>query len=328
MEKNLSPVVIFVYNRLNNTRGVIEALQKNYLAKETDVFVFSDGPNLSNPANKQKVATVRQYLKTVTGFKSFNIIERPENFYIEKNITEGITEIINKFGKIIVLEDDGVSSPNFLTFMNQALDFYEDKEKVMHIATFTFIKWPNNKTFFTTYSENTGGGWGTWKDRWAKFKWFQNEAEGLSLLSPEQRDKIEMDGVFKCLNNLKLKPIPWDICWNIAIIINDGLAVNAPRPLIKNNGLLNGTHFSFINRLFGKNPFELELEKEEEIIFEDNIAENKEATRLIKEFYQNIGQASGKKRDRWLHAFIRLLVKFKITKILKRILPYRPDEVK
>ena len=179
MDKNLAPVAIFVYNRLANTRGVIEALQKNYLAKDTDVFVFSDGPNiLKNPANERKVAEVRQYLKTVTGFKSFNIIERPENFYIEKNITDGVTEIINKFGKIIVLEDDGVSAPNFLNFMNDALDFYEYKDKVMHIATFTFIKAPsNNKTFFTTYSENTGGGWGTWRNRWDKFTWFQNPEE-------------------------------------------------------------------------------------------------------------------------------------------------------
>jgi hypothetical protein len=324
MDKNLAPVAIFVYNRLTNTRGVIEALQKNYLAKDTDVFVFSDGPNiLKNPANKKRISEVRQYLKEVKGFKSLTVIERPENFYIEKNITEGVTEIINKYGKIIVLEDDGVSAPDFLSFMNKALDFYENKEKVMHIATFTFIKLPgvNNKTFFTTYSENTGGGWGTWKNRWDKFKWFQNENEGLSLLSPEQKNKIEMGGAFKCLNNLKLNPIPWDICWNIAIIINDGLAVNSPRPLIKNNGLFNGTHFSFINRLFGKNPFELELEKEREIIFEDNITENREAARLIKEFYQNIGKANDKTKDKIIHGLIKILVKLKITKLFKKIVP-------
>ncbi|MFA6476202.1 MAG: hypothetical protein WCV68_02170 [Candidatus Paceibacterota bacterium] len=323
MNKNLAPVAIFVYNRLANTRGVVEALQRNYLAKDTDVFIFSDGPNiLKNPANERKVAEVRRYLKTVTGFKSFTVIERPENFYIEKNITDGVTEIINKYGKVIVLEDDGVSAPDFLTFMNGALDFYEEKEKVMHVATFTFIKMPgdNNKTFFTTYSENTGGGWGTWKNRWDKFKWFQNENEGLSLLSPEQKDKIEMGGVFKCLDNLRAKPIPWDICWNIAIIINNGLAVNSPRALIRNNGLFNGTHFSVLNKLLGKNPFELELGKEGQIIFEDKIEENLEATRLLKEFYSNIGKKSNKKTDKLIHALVRVMVKLRITKLVKKII--------
>lgn len=323
MDKNLAPVAIFVYNRLTNTRGVIEALQKNYLAKDTDVFVFSDGPNiLKNPANKKRVSDVRQYLKEVKGFKSLTVIERPENFYIEKNITEGVTEIINKYGKIIVLEDDGVSAPDFLNFMNKALDFYEDEEKVMHIATFTFIKLPgvNNKTFFTTYSENTGGGWGTWKNRWDKFKWFQNENEGLSLLSPEQKDKIEMGGVFKCLDNLKAKPIPWDICWNIAIIINNGLAVNSPRALIKNNGLFNGTHFSVINKLLGKNPFELELGKEDQIIFEEKIEENLEASRLLKEFYGSIDKKNDKKATKLIHLVVKILVKLKITKLVKKII--------
>lgn len=322
MKRNLAPVAIFVYNRLDNTKGVIEALQKNYLAKNTDVVVFSDGPDMTkNSANERRVSDVRTYLRTVTGFKSFTVIERPENFYIERNITEGVTETINKFGKVIVLEDDGVSAPNFLTFMNKALDFYKDKKEVMHIATFTFIKFHHNKTFFTTYSENTGGGWGTWQDRWDKFKWFQREEEGLSLLSSEQKNKIEIDGAFKCLGNLKLKPIPWDICWNIAIIINNGLAVNSPYPLIKNNGLFNGTHFSFMNRLFGKNPFELEIgKKKKEIIFEENITENKEAMRSIKEFYQNIDKTSDKTKDKIIHCLIRILVKFKITKLLRKII--------
>ncbi len=175
--KTLAPVAIFVYNRLSNTRAVVEALQNNYLATETEVFVFSDGPKTEK--NKEEVSQVRNYLKTVQGFKSFTVIEREENYYIERNIIEGVTEIVNRFGKIIVLEDDGVGARNFLSFMNDALDFYQDKERVMHIATFTFIKMPNDfrRTFFWSYSENTGGGWGTWKDRWDKFQWFGNEQE-------------------------------------------------------------------------------------------------------------------------------------------------------
>ena len=187
MIKNLAPVTIFVYNRLWNIKQTIKALQDNYLAKETDIFIFSDAPKETRDI--KKVNAVREYLKTITGFKSVNIIERKKNFYIEKNIVEGVTEIINKFGKIIVLEDDGVSAPNFLTFMNGALDFYQNEKRVWHIATFTFIKMPQDfrRTFFWSYSENTGGGWGTWKNRWDKFKWFKNEREALSVLSEDQK---------------------------------------------------------------------------------------------------------------------------------------------
>lgn len=317
MNKNLAPVVIFVYNRLDNTRETIEALKSNYLAKETDVYVFSDGPKTEK--NKKSVNDVRNYLKTVTGFKSFNVIERKENFYLERNVIEGTTEIINKFGKVIVLEDDGVSAKYFLTFMNNALDFYENEQKVMHIATFTFIKMPEdyNKAFFWRYSENTGGGWGTWKNRWEKFVWFQTEEEGLSALNDEQKNRIQLDGTFNCLSSLKSKPIPWDICWYIAIIRNNGLAVNSPVPLIRNNGLFGGTHFSSINKILGKSAFEISLSDKENIILDSNIVENKEALELLKEFYDKMGK---RKRDKVLHYFVRTLVFFRITKLIKWII--------
>lgn len=314
MNKNLAPVAIFVYNRLDNTRETVEALRNNYLAKETDVFVFSDGPKTEK--QEKSVGLVRAYLKTVTGFKSFTVIEREENYYLERNVIGGITDVVNKFGKIIVLEDDGVSSKYFLTFMNNALDFYENKEKVMHVATFTFIKMPedSNKVFFWRYSENTGGGWGTWKNRWDKFVWFQSESEALNVLTEAHKNKIEMDGSFPCLDILKAKPIPWDICWYIAITRNDGLAVNSPFPLIRNNGLFSGTHFSVINKILGKSAFDIELSSKEDIVFDDNPVENKEALDLLKEFYAKMGK---RKRDKVLHYFVRTLVFFRITRLVK-----------
>lgn len=320
--EKLAPVAIFVYNRLDNTKQVIEALQKNDLAHETRLFIFSDAAkNPENPRNAKNVAAVdavRNYLKTITGFKEVHIIERPVNFYIEKNITEGVTEIINKYGRIIVLEDDGVTAKNFLTFMNNALDFYKHHERIMHIATFTFIKMPADfhKTFFWSYSENTGGGWATWKRAWDKFVWFKNEAEGLNGLTEVQKKKVELGGVLNSLANLRLSPIPWDICWNIAIVKNDGLAVNSPRALIRNNGLFNGTHFTALNKILGKHPFDIELDNSEtKIILDDKIEENAAAMALLKEFYAKMGKRF---RDRALHYFVRTLVFLRITKLLKK----------
>lgn len=284
--RKLAPVVIFVYNRLRNTKRVINALRENYLALETEIFIFSDAPKTEK--DRRAVDSVRQYAKTITGFKSINIIEREQNFYIEKNIIEGATDVINKYGKIIVLEDDVITAKNFLNYMNDALDFYEDKKEIMHIASFTFIKMPEDykKTILWRYSEN-GGGWGTWKNRWDKFKWFKTEKEALSYLSQDQMNKIELEGSFKCLHTLKFNPIPWDICWYIAIIHNNCLAVNPPKSLIKNIGFYGGTHFSLFARLLGKHPLDVNLVEGQKIIFENNLNENIEALGLLKDFYKN-----------------------------------------
>jgi hypothetical protein len=296
---------------------VIEALQKNYLAPETDVIVYSDGPKTKR--QEKSVAAVRNYLKTISGFRSFTVIERQENYYIERNIIEGVTETVSKHGRVIVLEDDGVTAPNFLTFMNQALDFYEREKRVMHIATFTFIDMPKdfNETFFWRYTENTGGGWATWKDRWDKFEYFTNEAEALGSLSIEQQQRLNLEGATNFLISLAYKPIPWDICWYMTLVRNGGLAVNSPHALTVNNGLFNGTHFSALNRLLGKHPFAATLGTHEEIVFSSHIFENQEALAKLKDFYTALGT---RRRDKALHYFVRLLVFLKVTKVLKWML--------
>jgi len=313
-KKYLAPVAIFVYNRVKNTQEIILALQKNYLAPETDVFVFSDGAK--NQKGEKSVRAVRDYLKTITGFKSFTVIERPENFYIERNIIEGVTEIVNKFGRIIVLEDDGVTAPNFLNFMNQALDFYDNTKQVMHIATFTFIDMPADfrETFFWRYTENTGGGWATWADRWEKFQYFTDETTALNSLTAEQKNKLNLDGTMNFVSTLKYKIIPWDICWYMTLVRNNGLAVNSPHALTINNGLYNGTHFSPLNRILGKHQFSAQLDANENIIFSNEIEESKEAIERLKKFYATLGT---RKRDKILHYFVRFLVLIKVTKVLK-----------
>lgn len=309
-----TPVAIFCYNRLSNIQEVVKALQKNYLAEETDVFVFSDGPK--NERAEPAVQAVRDYLKTVTGFKSFTVIKRPENFFVERNIIEGVTEIVNRFGRIIVLEDDGVTTPQFLTFMNQALDFYVDMKRVMHIATFTFIDMPKDfrETFFWRYTENTGGGWATWADRWSEFEYFTDENTALASLTEEQQKRLNLDGTTNFFGSLTHKIIPWDICWYMTLVRNDGLAVNSPHALTINNGLYNGTHFSPLNKILGRHPFTAELDAREDFIFSDKLEENEIAIEKLKKFYSELGS---RKRDKALHYFVRLLVLLKVTKMLK-----------
>ena len=133
-----APVALFVYNRLDNTRKTLESLAANTLARETDVFVFSDGGK--DEKSWSEVNRLRKYLHNFESpFKSFTIIARPENYYIERNITEGVAEIFENYDRIIVLEDDIVSSPYLLEYFNEALDMYADEETVMHIAGFSHL---------------------------------------------------------------------------------------------------------------------------------------------------------------------------------------------
>ena len=241
-----APVALFVYNRLDNTRKTLESLAANTLARETDVFVFSDGGK--DEKSWREVNRLRKYLQNFESpFKSFTIIARPENYYIERNVTEGVAEIFEKFGRIIVLEDDIVSSPYLLEYFNEALDMYEDDETVLHVAGFSRIDYLDacvgSETYFTPHMEGYGC-WAVWRNKWEKhFIHYESREEALSGLDEEAQSAIQYGGTFPCLKFLDRNPIPWDICWSLAIYKAGGLCLNPAYPMVRNIGIRNGTHF-------------------------------------------------------------------------------------
>lgn len=167
----ISPIVLFVYNRLNETKKVISSLKNNYLAKESDLIIFSDGPKTNK--DQLKVKTVRDFLETIDGFKSVKIIQSSKNKGLGESIITGVSEIISKYKKVIVLEDDLITSPNFLDFMNQGLSFYQDSEKIFSISGYT-LDLPSldhyDKDFYLGYRASSWG-WGTWSSKWEKVDW-------------------------------------------------------------------------------------------------------------------------------------------------------------
>jgi hypothetical protein len=128
LTSNLAPIVLFVYNSPWHTRQTVEVLQKNHLASESEFFIYSDAPKNENAVDK--VSEVREYIKSITGFKKVTVIKREKNWGLADSIIDGVIKIVNEYGKIIVLEDDLVTSPYFLRFMNEALEIYKDEEKV------------------------------------------------------------------------------------------------------------------------------------------------------------------------------------------------------
>jgi len=167
----LAPIVLFVYNRPWHTRQTVEALQQNELANDSELFIFSDGA-------KDKMATkhvndIRDYIRTIDGFKKIEIIERDKNIGLANSIISGVTKIINKYGKVIVLEDDLISSNKFLAFINQALDWYSDENNIFSVSGYNFpIQIPSNYKYdgYCSY-RSMSWSWGTWLDKWEKADW-------------------------------------------------------------------------------------------------------------------------------------------------------------
>lgn len=163
-----APIALFTYNRADKTQTVIESLLKNVEAKDSDLFIFSDGPK--NDKAVEGVKKNREYIHEVkkfegNGFKSVTLVERDKNWGLANSLIAGITELTDKYGRVIVVEDDLILSPYFLQFMNDGLNKYKDNDRVSAISGFLNpidCKAPN--TFFLRYFACWG--WAVWKRSW------------------------------------------------------------------------------------------------------------------------------------------------------------------
>jgi hypothetical protein len=168
---NLAPIVLFTYKRLDTLKLTIEALKANFLAKDSDLYIFSDGPKVEN--DKISVNNVRVYLKTISGFKSIQILESQNNKGLTKSIIEGVSSILESNNNLIVLEDDLITTTNFLLYMNQALNVYKDNKDVISICGYGLkIKKPlNYNSDVYLYGRSSSWGWAIWKEEWSSIDW-------------------------------------------------------------------------------------------------------------------------------------------------------------
>ncbi len=169
-----APIILFVYNRADHFLKVYNSLAECYEAKYSDLYIFSDGAK--NETDKSKVNVVRAELskiKTLNEFNSMTIIESEENKGLAKSVISGVTEVINKYGKVIVVEDDCVVSPYYLNYMNKCLDFYGSNKKIGSISGYSpVISFPEDykDDVFLAY-RSCSWSWATWKDRWNDVDW-------------------------------------------------------------------------------------------------------------------------------------------------------------
>ena len=176
----LAPIVLFVYNRLDHTQSVIETLSKNFLAGESELYVFSDAAKSEKGIDK--VNEVRKFIHDISwhhSFKKVSIIEAEKNNGLARSVIGGVTKIIQEYGKVIVVEDDLLLSPYFLNYMNGALDYYQEDKKIWSVSGYSFpmksLKKYSHDVFYSY--RGCSWGWATWSDRWETVDWKVKEYE-------------------------------------------------------------------------------------------------------------------------------------------------------
>ncbi|MGM9507991.1 sugar transferase [Larkinella sp. GY13] len=200
----LAPIVLFCYNRVDHLRETINYLAKNPLARESILYIFSDGPK-TNPAvgkeDAERVQKVRSYLPTIEGFADVRIKEAETNQGLANSVIRGVSEVIAQHGRVIVMEDDIICTTDFLDFQNAALDFYEHHPLVFSISGYLYPF-----SIPSTYSEDvlllpraSSLGWSTWKNRWELADWsvadyahFIQDSKARQAFSASGSDLIPM----------------------------------------------------------------------------------------------------------------------------------------
>ena len=240
---NCAPITLFVYNRPEHTRRTVEALKQNRLAKESNLIIFSDSPR--SQAQAEQVGEVRAYIRQIEGFNSVTVIEREINLGLARSIIDGVTTIVGKYGRIIVIEDDMVTSPYFLAYMNEALEKYKDDDRVVSIHGYVYpVTQALPEAFFLPGADCWG--WATWSRGWACFN-----SDGQFLLDELKRRKLthgfDFNGAYGYSKMLEeqIKGIndSWAVRWYASAFLAGKLTLYPGCSLVHNIGNdSSGTH--------------------------------------------------------------------------------------
>lgn len=234
---DLAPVLLFVYDRPEHTTRTLEALRRNTLAEKSDLYIFSDAPR-SEEAQKS-VLQVRERIKKECGFKNITIVEREKNLGLANSIIDGVTSICRQYGRVIVLEDDIVTSKYFLEFMNNSLLRYEGVPNVMQISGYMFPLKVNAQTDCVFLPFISSWGWGTWASAWESF---DATGSGYNLLIKDRklRRAFNLNGSYPYFPMLQSqrsgKTNSWAILWYLSVFLKNGLALYPVRTLAANIG--------------------------------------------------------------------------------------------
>ena len=245
-----APIALFAYARPDHLQRTVQALLRNSEVGNHDLIVFSDAARSADKA--AAVEEVRAYLATIVGFRSVVIHHRPHNFGLAKSIIEGVTRVLGTYESVIVLEDDLVTSPYFLAYMNSALEKFADDARVISIHGYVYpVTQVLPEAFFLPGADCWG--WATWRRGWELFN-----ADGQSLLAELKRRKLiksfNFNGAYSYTKMLEEQirgnNDSWAVRWYASAFLAGKLTLYPGRSLVHNIGNDNSGDHCGINTTY------------------------------------------------------------------------------
>lgn len=248
-----APVALFVHARPEHTRHTLAALAANQLAASTRLVVFADGAR--NEAESRLVSATRAVVQSASGFLDVELVSRDANLGLATNIADGISRVCGQYGRVIVLEDDILTAPQFLTFMNQALGRYQHEPRVWHINGWNYPMNVKGLPSVFLWRLMHCWGWATWEDRWQHFE----KAPVKLLDSWAQPDihRFNLDGAqdfwAQVEANHRGTMNTWAVFWYATLFERGGLCVSPAHAFTLNTGLDgSGSHCTASTTFQGK----------------------------------------------------------------------------
>jgi hypothetical protein len=316
----LAPIVLFTYNRAQHTKQTLKALMSNNLASESTLYIYCDGPKKNaSEADLEKIHQVREIVKKEQWCQTVHIIESVKNQGLATSIRTGVTDIVKKHGKVIVMEDDLLTSSAFLTYMNKALNYYETRKSVFSISAYCLP--PNKFQIPDDYNydvfvglRNSSWGWATWSDRWQQVDWEVSVFNEMRS-NPQIKEAFNRrgDDVFEMLEMQQSGKLDiWSIQFTVAHFKNHAVSIIPTVSYVDNIGF-DGTGENCGTTEALRNTY---LSENEDIRFIDILYEDKILTNAFYNVFHR------KKRPLWkkaINRLSRLLGRKNIFVIKKRI---------
>jgi GT2 family glycosyltransferase len=311
---DLAPIVLFVYNRPRETRLTLEALTQNVLADQSVLYVYADGAKENaTEEDRKKIEEVRNIVRGSKWCKELHLIESDRNKGLANSVIHGVTEIVNRHGKVIVLEDDLVTAKGFLTYMNTSLTKYQNEKSVVQISGFNYpLDYAHKKTsFFIPIT--TSWGWATWDRAW---KIFDKNASGYEALKHDEElaRRFNLDGAYPLsamlFRQMDSKEIDsWVIRWWWSVFKMNGVSLFPDKSLVKNIGFGDsGTH------TIGNDPFPISDFDNDYFIttFPDKVIVDQDSFTKIKMTLKNVnGEPSSIKSKKIVYVYRLVISKLK-----------------
>lgn len=253
-----APIALFAYKRVEKLQECLKALENNHGADDAIIYIFCDGPKKKDDI--VEVQKVREYIYSYAKknrFKKIYVRESKINRGLANSIIGGVTEVVNKYGKVIVVEDDLVTTNDFLQYMNDALNFYENMKEYGSISAYTFpMKQLNNypKDIYVTRKGECWG-WGTWKDRWNEVDWSVNN---FAEYYQDRKKRKAFDSIEYGLDKMLIMQMSgeidsWAVRWCYHLFFHNLLTVYPKVSKTLNIGFDgSGTHCEYDGNLYGK----------------------------------------------------------------------------